>query len=64
MNQQLARPVVVDGDAGDALALFTAGEPVLATTTQRDGQTFQAYDFNRDGQLDLLVQQAVVVNVH
>jgi hypothetical protein len=64
LSDVLTQPLTVNGVAGDALELFTAGESVTATATQLHGQTYQAYDLNRDGQLDLLVQQAVMVNMH
>jgi hypothetical protein len=64
LSDVLTQPLTVNGVTGDALELFTAGEFVTATSAQLNGQTYQAYDLNRDGQLDLLVQQAVVVNMH
>ena len=64
LKDVLAQPLEVNGIAGDAVELFTAGESVTSTTTQLHGQTYQGFDLNHDGQLDLLVQQAVMVNMH
>ena len=60
----LAQPILVQGGAGDVVDLLGADASVTASTTQLNGQTYQAYDLNRDGQLDLLVQQAMVVTMH
>ena len=64
LQDVLAQPLEVTGIAGDAVELFTGGASVTSSVTQVKGQTYQAYDLNRDGQLDLLVQQAVMVNLH
>ncbi len=64
LKDVLAQPLEVNGIAGDAVELFTAGESVTSTTTQLHGQTYQAFDLNHDGHMDLLVQQAVMVNMH
>jgi len=64
LSDVLTRPLTVKGVSGDALELFTQGESVTTSMTQINGQTYQAFDFNRDGQLDLLVQQAVLVHMH
>ena len=43
---------------------FTHGESVQSSLTQVNGQTYQGFDLNHDGHLDLLVQQAVMVQMH
>ena len=60
----LAQPILVQGGAGDVVDLFTGGASVVPSTTQVNGQTYQAFDLNHDGHMDLLVQQAVMVNMH
>lgn len=64
LSDVLTQPLTVNGTTDDALELFAHGEAVTASLAQFNGQAYQAFDFNRDGQLDLLVQQAVVVNMH
>ena len=64
LSDLLAQPLKVDGQTGAVVELFTQGEAVTSTLTEVDGQNYQAYDLNKDGQLDLLVHQAVLVNQH
>ena len=39
-------------------------QDVLAQPLEVTGQTYQGFDLNHDGHLDLLVQQAVMVQMH
>ena len=59
----LAQPLQVQGSAGDVLTLLDADASVTATAMQFNGQAYQAYDLNRDGQLDLMVQASVQVHM-
>ena len=64
LQDVLAQPLEVTGIADDVVELFTGGASVQSSLTQVNGVTYQSFDLNHDGHLDLLVQQAVMVNMH
>jgi hypothetical protein len=53
----------VDGNAGDAVELFTQGTTPVQTSTSINGHDYAAYDLDRNGSMDLLVDQAVRVSL-
>jgi hypothetical protein len=59
----------IDGNAGDAVELFTQGQvPDLGELfnqgeTSANGHTYHAYDLDRNGSVDLLIDQAVRVSL-
>ena len=59
LAQQSAEPLKILGTEQDAVEI--RGETVQATTVEQDGVSYQAFDLDRNGSLDLLVQQQVLV---
>lgn len=59
----LDHPLQVDGDASSVLQLFTGGQAPNVTLMEDHGIAYQVYDCNRDGQMDLWVQQVVAVQI-
>jgi hypothetical protein len=53
----------VDGNAGDVVELFTQGTAPVQTSTSINGHDYAAYDLDRNGSMDLLVDQAVRVSL-
>jgi hypothetical protein len=53
----------IDGNAGDAVELFTQGTAPIQTSTSINGHDYAAYDLDRNGSMDLLVDQAVRVSL-
>jgi hypothetical protein len=53
----------IDGNAGDAVELFTQGTAPVQTSTSINGHDYAAYDLDRNGSMDLLVDQAVRVSL-
>lgn len=64
LEDVLAQPLQLDGDASTVVALCTGGQAVTATPMQHHGVLYQTYDFNQDGDLDLWVQHGMVVQTH
>jgi hypothetical protein len=53
----------IDGNAGDVVELFTQGTAPIQTSTSINGHDYAAYDLDRNGSMDLLVDQAVRVSL-
>ena len=53
----------VHGDAGDVVALFTQGQTPVQSSVYQDGHSFNAYDLDRNGSIDLLIDQSVRVSL-
>lgn len=64
LQDVLSQPRQVDGQTGDVLQLLDVSQAPNAISTTLHGQAYRGYDLNQDGQLDLLVQQAVALQWH
>ena len=60
LAQPAGEPLKVLGTADDAVRIL--GPSVMAVAVQQEGQTWQGYDLDRNGSLDLLVQQQLMVS--
>ena len=53
----------VKGNAGDVVELFTQGAAPVQTSSTLNGNDYAAFDLDRNGSVDLLVDQAVRVSL-
>ena len=62
LAEQTAQPLRILGTDQDTVQV--KGEAVEASIVEHDGASYHAYDLDRNGSLDLLVQQQVLVSFH
>ena len=62
LAEQTTQPLRILGTGQDTVQV--KGETVEASTVEHDGAVYQGYDLDRNGSLDLLVQQEVLVTFH